>query len=376
MHTRIATVRILLPHLAAALGAVILLCAVVRPADAVDKHRAAVSMAQQAAKAFEAGDYLRAIELYRNAWQQDAKPAYLWALARAEQLGGMHEKASDHYRQFVKAPGAEAARVPKAQAYLAEIERARIDAAVFEADKAAREGDSGLAAQMYLDALRRDPTRVELTYKAACAEQQSERWQEAAEHFAAYLAVAAPDAPQRAQAQMRLEAARRKAELVPRNPQLDKPLAAPQAQPGSPVARPSEPGAPGAVTERASQAPTPPPPMGLRSQGQTDSTLAWSVTGGGALLALSGLVLYITTGNDAQSWQRSVAVGPDGKIRGLSYDEALAQAQSINLRMGVAGGLGVVGLASAATGVWLLVRTPSRVVLLPAPGGAQLAWAF
>ena len=66
-----------------------------------------------------------------------------------------------------------------------------------------------------------------------------------------------------------------------------------------------------------------------------------------------------------------------GLINGVTHEEAVSMASSINTRMGVAAGLAGVGLAAAGVGSWLLVRTPVRAaVVLPQPGGAMLVWRF
>ena len=63
------------------------------PAQAIDSARTAVTLVQQAAKSYEAGDFVKAADLYQKAWRLDPSPAYLWALARSEHLAGMNEGA-------------------------------------------------------------------------------------------------------------------------------------------------------------------------------------------------------------------------------------------------------------------------------------------
>ena len=138
--------------------------------------KTAVTMMQQAAKAYEAGDFVKAAEWYGKAWRLDPLPAYLWALARAEHLGAMFEPATEHYRQFIALPGADLAKVAKAQQYLLEAEAELITAQTRAAETAMQSGKPALAAELYLNALKVMPTRLDLLFKAAVAEQMAEQW--------------------------------------------------------------------------------------------------------------------------------------------------------------------------------------------------------
>ena len=177
--------------------------------------KTAVTMMQQAAKAYEAGDFAKAAEWYGKAWRLDPLPAYLWALARAEHLGAMFEPATEHYREFIALPAADAARVAKAHQYLVETEAEAVKTRVRDADAATSGGKPALAAELYLRALKVFPTRLDLLFNAAVAEQMAEQWQPALAHQDEYLGKAPADAPDRPQALTRRGWLRQKLGLAP-----------------------------------------------------------------------------------------------------------------------------------------------------------------
>ena len=195
------------------LVAILLLMAT--PAIAVDNARAAQALTAQAAKAYEAGDFVKAADLYKKAWQLDPNPVFMWALARAEHLSGNYAAAIGHYRQFLQAPGAESARTAKAQGYLADAENEVVSARAQEADKAAQAGDAGLAIELYLDCWSHAPNRLELLYKLAIAEQSANRLPQALEHLTLYLQKANSDAADWPQARIRRELLRKRLNVQP-----------------------------------------------------------------------------------------------------------------------------------------------------------------
>ena len=95
-----------------------LLCAapMVQVAQAADKSRMAVTLAQQASKSFETGDFARASELYLAAWRTDPNPDFLFGAARSAHLGGITDKATELYRQFLGTEGADGERKRRAGA--------------------------------------------------------------------------------------------------------------------------------------------------------------------------------------------------------------------------------------------------------------------
>ena len=95
-------------------------------------------MAQQAIRAYESGDHVRAAQLYLNAWRADPKtPSYLYSAARAEQASDQPDRAEAHYREFMGKPGADAALIAKANGFLKDLRQARLNAKAGDADQAA-----------------------------------------------------------------------------------------------------------------------------------------------------------------------------------------------------------------------------------------------
>ena len=327
------------------LALMVIALAVAAPAFGIDKAKAALTMAGQAAKAYERGDYARAAELYLQAYDTDHNPAYIYGVARAEHVGGQFDKALQHYDQFAASEGADAERAAKARAYAAAIRAGKAEAKVQEADNAARTGETKLAAQLYLDAWRQAPERVELLFKAAVAEQMAGDLASAEKHFQAYLLKAPAGSGDSNTAKARLEAIQR--QLHPGTP----------AGPGSATLKPA------AVVAAA--------PTETHGHGAAYALLA----GGGAAL-VGGAVLYALTRSDINEFDKTNQKDASGKVTGTYYDDAAAKAGSINTRVGMAAAFGGVGLLAAGAGVWLLVRAPDQVTLVPGTSGAVLAWRF
>ncbi len=326
--------------------------------------KTAVTMMQQAAKAYEAGDFAKAAEWYGKAWRLDPLPAYLWALARAEHLGAMFEPATEHYREFIALPAADAARVAKAHQYLVETEAEAVKTRVRDADAATSGGKPALAAELYLRALKVFPTRLDLLFNAAVAEQMAEQWQPALAHQDEYLGKAPADAPDRPQALTRRGWLRQKLGL------------APQAIP-PPVAVSPPPVVPSVVVKPVVLAPPPVP-----AQPRTIETVvvaqpevrskwpAWTLLGGGAALVVGGVVLLVGGMSDAAALNAAVNHAPGTLVYGLTYDQATSRASSANTRIGVGAGLAGAGLAAAGVGTWLLLRHDGRQsAVLPTPNG-------
>lgn len=314
------------------------------PAGALDRATSAFNMAQNASKAYEGGDYSRAAELYLSAWKTDAKPSYLWALARAEHLAGKHDRALEHYRLFLSAPGDMADRVPRALEYIDAVLSERTDRRADEADKAMRVGEPRLAAQLYLDAFKLGESRgTELLFKAAVAEQAAELWQAAAEHFEVYLQRAPATAADRGPAAARLEAVRRKL-------------------------TPARAGMPGVELANAAT-----PAVGMRAAEPASRAPAWALAGSGALLAAGGAGLLALTWSERNEVAGALAETQDGQITGLATDEAYARIDSVNRRLGVAAAMTATGVAALGAGAWWLWGTPSGVGVAPGPTAAGVS---
>ncbi len=342
-------------------------------ACAVDKAKVAEGMAVQAGKAFEGGDYARAADLYLNAYRTDANSAFLYGAARSQHLAGRLDQANELYQQFLTAANADPERQKRAREYLAEIERSKAVALAADAEKAQRD-DPKLAASLYQDAYKLAPMRPDLLFRAAVAEQQAGDLTAAQKDFEVYLAKAQANAPERTQAQARLESIRRKL-----NPQVTPELVAPPELKAPVEPKPeAKPVAP-PETKSVVQPDLPRPPIGVEAPAVAPSRWpGWAMVGLGGALAVGGLVVYLGAASANSQLQQDLTVTNDaGQISGLTHEEAQSRAAAINTRMGVAAGLAGAGVAAAGVGTWLLVRTPARAaVVVPQPGGALLVWRF
>jgi len=327
-------------------------CVVPRPAHAIDNTTIAKTMADQAGKSFAAGDFAKAADLYQKAFRLDSQPPYLWALARAEHLAANYDGAIEHYRQFIAAPGAEAPRVAKAQAYLTDVEQELSRMRVREGDAASRSGNPRGAAELYLAAWKLAPGEHELLFRAAVAEQLDGQDLAAIQHFEDYLARATQDARERPQAQARLTSLRQK-------------IAAPQAKPAA------------AQTQKPAVGTPAPGVVATAPTAAAPKWPAWAAIGGGAALAGSGLVLLLGANADASQLAADQTHGSGQSITKLSYAEAVSRADEINSRSLIGWGLAGAGVVSAGVGTWLLLRQPERkVALLPSGDGLLLAGRF
>ena len=348
-------------------------------AHAIDNARTAVTLVQQAAKSYEAGDFVKAADLYEKAWRLDPSPAYLWALARAEHLAGVNESAIDHYRQFIANPGTESARVTKAQAYLAEVEQEVNKTRLREADAATRSGNPALAAELYLQAYRTAPRRFDWLFKAAVAEQMAENFQGALQHLDTYLSLAPPDADARGQASARDAFLRQKLGLKPMKiveKTVPNPEVAQHAGPGQ-IQR--------GVPESANAPVGGKPMLGAESplvskpaQGADRAKWpGWTAVGGGVVALAGGVVLLIGAQADATQLARDQNHDPGQLLTNLSHEVAQSRARAINTRAALGWTATGLGLAASGFGVWWLTRHPEQAaIVVPTQNGAQLAVRF
>ena len=327
----------------------------------------AVTLAKQATKSFETGDFARASEFYLAAWRTDPKPDFLFGAARSAHLGALNDKAVELYQQFLTTEGADPERQKRAKEYLAELERAKVQSRVAEAERTQRD-DPKVAAGLYLDAFKLAPNELVLLFKAAVAEQSAHDLAAAERLLRDYLAKAPADAPDRNQAQARLDSITRKAK-EDADPK-------PEPKPEPKIAAIPRP-------------PVPPRPDPMIGSGANDIAKpaeltkprwpGWAMVGGGTVLAIAGLALYAATTPDISAYNKGIQKDASGQITGLSSQEAQAQASSINARVGVAGAMTGVGAAAAGVGAWwLLTSPPKAVAIVPGPSwtGAGVAVRF
>lgn len=315
-----------------------------------DKAKATAAMASKAAEAIEKGDYARAAELYGFLWAQDHNSSHLWSLARAEHLGGAYDAAMAHYRQLLELSDVDAARKAKVREYIVEIDRTRAKAKAMSAEKAVRDGDARLAAQLFMEAWKLDPARLEWLFQVAVAEQGAGDLAAAETHLQEFLAKAAPNAPERSEAEGRLKSLKTRRTPAP----------APEAS----------------AIESSATAPS------------ERGVMPWVVGGVGAAALAGGVALFLSTSGDYDKFQADTKPDADGIIRKTSTAEAQTAASSINQTRAIAAGLGAVGAVGIGVATWLLVRTPKtgpQARRTPSPADVQvhvgvnslvLAWRF
>jgi len=335
------------------------------PAKGFDKSKSAAAMAQQAAAAFQAADYVRAAELYLAANQSSPDPLYLYGAGRAEHLAGKRDAAEGHLRKFLEAQGGDPEREQRARAILTEIENAKLDQRVSEGDAVAKSGDLRLAAQLWADVARQAQDRFELHYRSAVAYQQAGDLQAALTQLDAYLKLAGSGAANRSQALLRRDAVSRKLKGEP-DTTTHPGVTTTKVPPGG-VQDPNK--KPGHVGDPTVRRPEPKP--------AESSLVPWTLLGGGVALGLGGLGVYLATLGDIDSFNADTAVS-GGKIAKISYAEAERRGSSIRTREAVAMGLGGVGIVCAGVGTWMLLNSDAKVAVTPGPVplGTGLAWRF
>lgn len=353
------------------------------PAVAADRAKMATTMAKQAMQAYENGDFLRAGQLYAEAYRSEPRPEYLYAAARAEQVGGAYDKAIEHFAQTLALKDLDAALRGKCEGYLKTARQTRSDAQAVDAEKAARTGDLKLAAQLYHEAWEGAPERVALLFKAAVAEQTAGDVAAAMADFDLYLQRAPDDADERKQARVRLDGLR-----APKPP--PPPLKAPEPEVVAPPApapepKPAPPPEPKPVakapppTTVAEPKPTALPPSVVKPATSEIRWAGWATVGGGVALLAGSAGLYFAQGSDRQTLDAALAQQSGGKITGIDYAAYDAKRTALNASYRNAAILGGVGVAAVGVGTWLLLREPGRaVVLTPTPGldGLSLAGRF
>lgn len=356
-----------------ALAAVVLclhILAAVQPAWALDPVKSAQSMARQAATAFEAGDHVRAAQLYEQAFTSDpATPEYLYGAARAEHVAGKLDLAEQHYNDYLsKAPGGP--KAANAQKYLLEVRGAKAEQKASQAERAGRTDNWTLAAQLYHAAVDLAPHRVDLVFQEAMAEEQAGQKARAIALLEKYLQTAPATAADRGEATVR--------------------LAALKGPPGGATSKPVVPVRP----EQPTSTQTPKPveardpaaaPVGVTkppATAESSVALPWVIAAGGAALGITGVALAGWAASDRSSLENKLV--PDaqtGLITGISESEAKAEQSSIDNRRIVAGVLGGVGLAAGAVGGWMLWKAyhpeaPARAAVLPTGNGVLFAVQF
>jgi tetratricopeptide (TPR) repeat protein len=329
--------------------------AAVAAPSAKDKMVAALLGAAQ--KAFDAGEFERAGEIYLDLWRQDStQPLYLYNAGRARHLGGQLDSAEDLYRQLLALPGLDQARIDKTRGYLVEVQRRKGERKAEEAAKVERDGKYDAAAALWRDAFDLDPNRHAWLARAGRSMQLAGKKDEAAAAYQKYLAAAPKDASDRS------DVVRWFGELKPGD-------AAPSG------------GGPGAAAPVGGNAPA----VGVGAQGAASKTpiAAWIALGGGGALVAGGAAMYLLALGDQDQLQKDLDASAHtvgGKtVYKLDYaairdrNDAIAQGKTIGVALTGA------GVAAACVGVWLVLSEPkSGVAVAPALDlrGVRAAWRF
>jgi hypothetical protein len=105
--------------------------------------------------------------------------------------------------------------------------------------------------------------------------------------------------------------------------------------------------------------------------------LGWGLVAGGGALAFTGLGLGISVLSNGSDWTAMMEKkNAEGQITGTDWQTATQMAGELNQRSGLAIGLGFAGVAVAGVGVWLLVRAPGKVAVMPTGRGLVFSAGF
>ncbi len=293
-----------------------------------------------AQKEFDAANFDRAAVLFLQIWRQGkTMPVALYNAARSYHLAGKLDQAEELYREHLALAEAEPAQQAKVQAKLAELRLARADAYAEDALRAEKAGNFTLAVKMWAEAYAISPKPAWML-KQARAEHLAGNKEAALKGYDKYLALAPEQAPAQA------DAARWRAELAPPS-FVDVPL-------------PKEP-AP-VVVQKAVDKPS--------------SLPGWVALGGGVVVGVGGLGLYLSTADDRKQFEADTAAKTAGKITGTSKEEAQTLADRINTRVYASWAMGGVGVVAAGVGAYLLTRPATAVAVAPTGNGVLVAWRF
>ncbi len=353
--------------------ALLLVVAMCTPAAATAAPKSAkeqmiATLNNAANKAFDAGDFARAADIYLDLWRQDStQPLFLYNAARASHLGGQLDRAEDLYRQLLALPGLDQARLDKTRGYLVEVQRRKGERKAEEAAKVEAAGNYEAAAALWRDAFDLDPNRLGWLARAGRALHLAGKKADAAAAYKKYLDTAPKDAADRSDVE------RWGAELRSTGPDA----AAPKTG-GSPAA--AHPAATSHTTPGVGQ--TGPAPGVHKAESGVPMT-AWIALGGGALLVGGGAVLYMGAAADQDALQKDLDAAKttvDGKaVWKLDYADVEARNATIGRNTTIGAVIGGAGVLAAGVGAWLAVTAPkAKLAAAPAPdlGGVRLAWRF
>lgn len=347
-----------------------------------------------AQKQVDAGNLERGAELFLEIWRLDRTAhAALYNAARLFQLAGNLDKSELLWRELLAEPGLPADAREKALVKLADVQQRRAERRSDEAGRAENNGQYGIAADLWADAVAMDPARTDWQRRWGRALHLAGKHTQAATVYDGYLRHPAATGPERAQVQAWRAELAAKAEpppVVHAPPVREFPNPPPLQVPDQPepTERRPVPETPVVAQAPPRHAPSMAPPPGWVQTAapvapEAETTGPKVLTSVSLGIALAGGVLLWLAGQDKQrldeaTWGATKA----GRSIDLTHAEATSQADDIALRrsvgVGMAGGGGVLALIGA---VWWGVRAGSPPVHVSAglrPDGArltaQVAW--
>ncbi len=338
-------------HIAAVgIVAVCVLTMAASPADA----GAGDAMVAHAAAAYKKGDYVRASELFENAWQlQTGNTRLLYNAARTAQLAGKPERAESLYRRFMKLPKRDAKAEVKARDYLQVLDVRRAESKAEQARKAAEAGKHGTAALLWAAAARLAPDRHMYVFRAGQEAMLGGDKAEAKAHLQRYLKTAPADATDRPEA---------KAYLA----KLNRP---------TPVVKPAVPPSKQAPVAVAVKKPEP-----------VSHTMEYTLVGGGVLLGLISAWQYFEAEGAAEELRDQFKqTNAGGQIIGISWADAESENETIAVQRTIAAASGVIGGVALAAGLVMRLtaddpaqgaKKATSIELVPRRNGAGMVVRF
>ena len=308
---------------------------------------AAKAVSGQAAKAYKAGDYARASELFESAWRLDKGDSrLLYNAARCAQLGGKPERAEGLYRAFMKLPERDATAEEKARDYLRVLDVKRAESKAEQARKAEESGEHGKAALLYAAAADMVPDRHIWRFRAAQAARMAGDDGDARANLQRYLKDAPADAAEREQATRALA-------------RLNTPKSAPKA-----ADKPASADKPTVIATQPASLP--------RVRGIGDHLLLGATAVGvGAALFCWYSASTLEDELDGKLKDRD----KNGLIVGIKHGAAVEMADDIASYYTLLGA-SIGAAAAAGTWWWLRGDAPARVTLVPVGPGAMLVGRF
>jgi len=289
-----------------------------------------------AQKEFDAANFERAGELFRDIWKQDKSArAALYNAARAYHLAAKLDRAEELYNEFLALPDVDPATQQKIATQQADIRDKRAERKGDEAANAEKDGDFQLAAGLWSEALALQAKPAWLLRHARALHRAGKK-DAALIGYDRYLKEAPADAPGRNMAEGW------RAEVAP---------------PAAAMAAPA--------------------PVIAKQDQQGPSLLAWTALGAGVLvLAGGGTVLGLAASDDSTLNTKLQTLDSTGQINGISHANAIKESQRIESQYTLGWLLTGVGAAATGVGAWLALQTPSKVAVSPLPSGLLVAVRF